>query len=72
MVTSLSNCYLGCHRGKTYCTLREKCDVGEGDCNFDSQCKSGLVCGTDNCVGSSLDCCTKPPGQIRLFGLIEI
>ena len=25
------------------------CDVGEGDCDSEADCKQGLKCGTDNC-----------------------
>ena len=46
--------------------------MGEGDCDRDSHCASGLKCGVDNCEGrtgyvSTDDCCydpnpaTKPP-----------
>merc|ERR1712150_77841 len=35
---------------------------GEGDCDTDEDCKEGLICGKDNCNGSSFDstddCCT--------------
>eukprot|EP00928_Gymnodinium_smaydae_P005980 TRINITY_DN12077_c0_g3_i1.p1 TRINITY_DN12077_c0_g3~~TRINITY_DN12077_c0_g3_i1.p1 ORF type:complete len:1726 (-),score=379.63 TRINITY_DN12077_c0_g3_i1:166-5343(-) len=30
---------------KGYCSLRFPCDVGEGHCEFDSQCKGNLTCG---------------------------
>ena len=47
-----------CHEFKpghgSYCTNSCQCDEGEGDCDSDAQCKSGLVCkqqsGTDFCV----------------------
>ena len=47
---------------KDCCGLKGyKCGEGEGDCDKDDDCKSGLVCGTDNCVGDSFgstsDCC---------------
>ena len=28
--------------------------VGEGDCDYDSECMAGLKCGTDNCLAISL------------------
>jgi len=55
----------GCNGGNWgCCTDTNKCDDGEGDCDYDSHCKSGLVCGTNNCEGSNFlngeDCCTRP------------
>jgi len=51
------------------CTECEPCERGEGDCDTDSDCACGLVCGTNNCrpgiTGSSwstiADCCIDPP-----------
>ena len=48
-------------------TVKEgKCGENEGDCDNDSQCKDGLVCGSNNCptgsgsnFNSNTDCCTK-------------
>eukprot|EP01059_Diplonema_ambulator_P024404 TRINITY_DN4035_c0_g1_i1.p1 TRINITY_DN4035_c0_g1~~TRINITY_DN4035_c0_g1_i1.p1 ORF type:complete len:364 (+),score=38.14 TRINITY_DN4035_c0_g1_i1:55-1146(+) len=44
-----------------------KCGYGEGDCDSDSECAEGLVCGTDNCramhtknadyINPTADCC---------------
>jgi len=38
-----------------------QCGKGEGDCDFDSDCQDGLVCGMDNCQGDGFDkiddCC---------------
>jgi len=55
----------GCKGGNwSCCTNTNKCGDGEGDCDYDSHCKSGLVCGTNNCEGSNFltgeDCCTRP------------
>ena len=46
-----------------------KCNMGEGDCDRDDDCKDGLICGNDNCKaefsapGTSwndeADCCTS-------------
>ena len=40
-----------------------KCLAGEGDCDSDSDCASGLFCGTNNCQGPNFDsgddCCIK-------------
>ena len=42
---------------------RFKCNQGEGDCDSDSHCADGLICGTDNCgpdFPPGYDCCTAP------------
>jgi hypothetical protein len=40
------------------CTERSPCNVNQGDCDNDSQCAPGLVCGSGNCPwGGSDDCC---------------
>ena len=31
------------------CSFGATCGVGEGDCDFDSDCHNGLRCGKDNC-----------------------
>jgi len=53
-----------CSGGDSCCTSTNKCGVGEGDCDSDSDCQSGLVCGVDNCSGSGFDstddCCYRP------------
>ena len=44
----------------------EKCGENEGDCDFDSHCKAGLKCGTDNCPSGfplNYDCCYKESGN---------
>ena len=43
------------------CTPNFKCGEGEGDCDKDSHCNDGLVCGTNNCgpgFPTGFDCCT--------------
>jgi len=48
---------------------RDKCNEGEGDCDLDSDCADGLVCGTDNCGDthpSGFDCCQQVPGTINV------
>ena len=42
------------------CTDMFPCTLGEGDCDHDSDCVTGLVCGSNNCDfgTSSHDCCT--------------
>ena len=43
------------------CFFDAGCDSGEDDCDKNSECRSGLKCGTDNCNGSGYggedDCC---------------
>ena len=31
------------------CTIDKPCNIGEGDCDYDSHCRRGLLCGSDNC-----------------------
>ena len=31
------------------CTGGRPCGIGQGDCDYDSDCQYGLKCGTDNC-----------------------
>ena len=62
----------------SYCT---NCNLGEGDCDKDSQCAGNLVCGSDNCGCTagrngwrdSADCCKgkKKQGLLEPKGLIE-
>ena len=60
--------YPGCIGGDSCCS-DGICADNEGDCDDDADCQSGLVCGTDNCVGASFqstdDCCTAPAGEIH-------
>ena len=34
--------------GDSYCTSMNQCDVGQGDCDSDNDCKTGLKCGQRN------------------------
>ena len=34
-----------------YCSKRNKCQAGEGDCDVDLDCEGDLKCGDDNCNG---------------------
>jgi len=56
-----------CVGGDACCTDRGNCGIGEGDCDTDDDCQSGLVCGRDNCVGegfdSTDDCCKSALGN---------
>ena len=46
------------------CHSSSPCKEDEGDCDNDSDCESGLVCGTNNCASdfpsSGYDCCEMP------------
>ena len=50
-----------CTGGDDCCSQDNKCGLGEGDCDHDSDCLPGLRCGLDNCGGSGWeyfdDCC---------------
>merc|ERR1711915_1041043 len=47
------------------CTSSNRCGLGGGDCDSNSHCQSGLVCGNNNCrnfhpgAQSSADCCER-------------
>jgi len=43
------------------CTKQKPCNLGDGDCDRNSDCRGGLVCGTNNCpkFGKYKDCCTQ-------------
>ena len=53
----------GCTGGDECCQPSNLCGENEGDCDSDLDCKEGLVCGADNCVGSTFqptdDCCAR-------------
>jgi len=66
---------LQCIAGSTKadcCSVKGQCGEGEGDCDSDSECVNGLVCGTDNCgagfPSSDYDCCVKPGSLECLAG----
>ena len=47
----------------TCCTSNHPCMFPDGDCDYDSDCRGGLYCGTDNCgpaFPSGFDCCELP------------
>ena len=57
------------------CSHSIPCGEGEGDCDSDEECKSGLVCGHNNCDRGKLkqdhnstfviDCCTYQKDGIK-------
>ena len=62
----------------TCCTVEKPCGANEGDCDFNNQCKEGLICGVANCIGPehplNADCCepgttTPAPTPSRKEGL---
>ena len=58
-------CYKPCD-GSNCCTSENPCGENQGDCDYDSQCNSGLRCGINNCPSNSTfistdDCCTSEP-----------
>ena len=67
----LSLFYLGCSSlvrspfDWNCCTTGSQCGVAEGDCDTDADCKTGLVCGKNNCRNFNqqsnyfADCCIK-------------
>ena len=61
----------GSNANKSCCTSSSPCKEDEGDCDIDSHCEGGLVCGTDNCPSgfpdSSYDCCEKPSGLLYTY-----
>ena len=42
-----------CPDGNSCCDEDHRCDVGEGDCDFDKDCLEGLKCGKNNCLVTS-------------------
>ena len=54
---------LGCSGTFFCCNYFNQCSEGEGDCNFNLDCRPGLYCGSNNCVGDSFDptddCCVR-------------
>ena len=58
------------------CSDQEKCGVGEGDCNSDSECHGSLVCEYNGCSPTTTDttlgfskhasCCQQPSGTYIL------
>ena len=69
-------CWQGCKGGSddwACCSQKNKCGVGEGDCDLDRECQAGLMCGRDNCqdfhtlADSAADCCfEKSKSRVNL------
>ena len=66
---------------QTCCTSSAQCSLGEGDCDYDSDCSGDLICGDNNCSAgeSIMDCCasnllhfsTSGVGYIT-FGILDV
>ena len=55
------------HVFRECCSSSNKCDINQGDCDTDNDCRGNLVCGSNNCPSPfprSADCCEK--GNITL------
>lgn len=55
-------CYAAIVGEDDFCTIDVPCEVAEGDCDSNDECKNHLFCGSNNCVDSlgflsSIDCC---------------
>ena len=64
-------CYDAKVGAEDFCTTDEPCEVDEGDCDSNEECKSHLFCGSNNCPDSlgflsSVDCC-EPKGDKTLL-----
>ena len=69
-------CYDASIGAEDFCTTDEPCEVNEGVCDSNDECKNHLFCGTNNCLGSlgfssSIDCCvSKGSRALVLLALI--
>ena len=70
-----------CYNGKTdwsCCSSSNRCGLGGGDCDTDSDCKSGLVCGSNNCrkfnreASRTADCCENKSKLSFLFFMLYV
>ena len=51
----------------SFCSSPQPCEEGQGDCDFNSDCRGNLICGNNNCrqihgniSAATSDCCVKP------------
>ena len=63
-------CYDASNGNEDFCTTDKPCEVNEGDCDSNDECKSHLFCGSNNCPDSlgflsTVDCC-EPKGNNKL------
>ena len=66
-------CYTATLGDEDFCTIDKPCEVDEGDCDSNDECKSHLFCGSNNCpdsleVVSSVDCC-EPKGNKTMLSI---
>ena len=58
---------------KGCCSIDDPCDVDEGDCDSDDECKGELICGQANCdekkfgKNQRTDCCENQRGNIFII-----
>ena len=53
------------------CSDLEKCGIGEGDCNYDSECFGSLICLYNGCPSSQgfderASCCQQPSATFKM------
>jgi len=59
---------VGGENDRTYCSSISKCSLGQGHCDSDNECASGLTCGSNNCrllhptALPTSNCCYDKPG----------
>ena len=68
-------CYTTTLGDDKFCTIDKPCEINEGDCDSNDECKSHLFCGLNNCqdslgFSSSLDCC-EPKGDKTLLIIFQ-
>jgi hypothetical protein len=75
-----TSCEQNCHGNKvhgnfSYCSSDCKCNEGEGDCDYDSHCQDGLICGDNNGAAfgiyPSLEVCVRPTQSLCLSNFCE-
>ena len=63
--TNTDCCYSAIVGDEDFCSIDEPCEINEGDCDSNDECKNHLFCGSKNCLDSlvlsSVDCC-EPKG----------
>ena len=69
--TVLATEHKQCSGGDDCCSYSDPCLEGEGDCENDDHCATGLRCGDNNCDGDSFDgdddCCEPSECNSRLM-----
>ena len=57
-------CYNSTLGDENFCSTKNTCQEGEGDCDLNAECTGNLFCGYDNCPDAvwfdiEIDCCTS-------------